>query len=124
MTMIEALLALPALGRPALVSGDIAAALKRSPTRFVRCLGNSWFVTDTGRNFLAQFRSGGAAIVSTATVKLVLQKDGEPLFELVLDDGTSSRLHRVELQRKLQEVRAEHPGIRIAYDFRPFSRMA
>jgi len=124
MTMIEALLSLPALGKPALVSSDIAAALKRCPTRFASCLGNAWFLTDTGRHFLAQFRCGGDAIVTSATVRLLVQKDGDPLFELVLDDGTASRLHRTELQRRLQEVRAEHPGIKIAYDFRPFSRMA
>ncbi|HEX4171091.1 MAG TPA: hypothetical protein VHY82_01285 [Acetobacteraceae bacterium] len=124
MTMIEALLSLPLLGRPALVSGEIAAALKRSPTRFAKCLGNAWLLTDTGRQFLAQFCYGGSAAVATATVRLMVQKDGEPpLFELLLDDGISFQLHRTELHRRLQRIRAANPGIRITYDFRPFSRI-
>ena len=57
MTMIEALLSLPAHGEPMLVSQDIAATLQRSATRFANCLAKTWFLTESGRRFLDQFRS-------------------------------------------------------------------
>ena len=122
MTMIEALLSLPALGTPAPVGGDIAATLGRYPTKFAGSLGNAWFLTDIGRHFLAQFRPGSPAAVATATVRFVTQKNGEPQFDLLLDDGTSARLHRRDLQRRLQEMRAANPDVKIAYDFRPAPR--
>jgi hypothetical protein len=122
MTMIEALLSLPVPGTPALVGGDIAAVLKRCPTKFAASLGSAWFLTDIGRHFLAQFRPGNPAPVTSATVRLVTQKNGEPQFDLLLDDGSASRLHRKDLQRTLQEMRAANPDVRIAYDFRPVRR--
>jgi hypothetical protein len=122
MTMIEALLSLPFLGKPALVSGDVAATLKRHPTRFAGSLGMAWYLTDTGRHFLAQFQSGGPAGTTTVTVRFVMPKNGEPQFELLLDDGTTSRVRRTELQRRLQEMRAANPDVRITYDFRPATR--
>jgi hypothetical protein len=113
---------LPILGKPALVSSDIAATLQRHPTRLAGNLGRAWFLTDTGRQFLSQFRSGGSDSVLTVTVRFVMRKSGEPRFELLLDDGTSTLVHRTELQRRLQQLRAAHPDVRVTYDFRPAAR--
>jgi hypothetical protein len=122
MTLIEALLSLPLLGKPALVSGDVAAALSRHPTRFAGSFGRAWFLTDTGRQFLTQFRPGGSAALPTVTVRFLMRKNGEPRFELLLDDGTSALVQRTELQRRLQAIRATNPDVRITYDFRPAAR--
>ena len=65
MTMIEALLLLPAQGEPTLASEDVVATLQRSPTRFATCLAKTWFLTESGRRFLGQFRSATPIAVLT-----------------------------------------------------------
>jgi len=119
-TMIEALLSLPAHGKPMLVSQDIAATLQRSATRFANCLAKTWFLTESGRRFLDQFRSVSTGI-ETATVRLV-RDNGKPVFHLLLDDGTVLKVGQTELKSRLQELQAANPAVKIAYDFRPVTR--
>lgn len=121
MTMIEALLLLPAQGEPTLASEDVVATLQRSPTRFATCLAKTWFLTESGRRFLGQFRSATPTGIETATVKLV-RDSGKPVFHLLLDDGTLLKVGQTELKSRLQALQAANPAVKIAYDFRPISR--
>jgi hypothetical protein len=120
-TMIEALLSLPAQGEPMLVSEGVAATLKQFPTRFASHLASTWFLTESGLRFLRQFRSVISTGIKTATVRLV-RDNGKPMFHLLLDDGTLLKLGQTELKSRLQELQAANPAVRIAYDFRPVSR--
>jgi hypothetical protein len=116
--MIEALLSLPAQGEPMLVSEDVVATLQGSTTRFANCLAKTWFLTESGRRFLGQFRSATSTGIETATVRLV-KDNGRPVFHLLLDDGTLLKVGQTELKRRLQELQAANPAVKIAYDFRP-----
>lgn len=117
-TMIEALLSLPAQGEPVLVSDDVVATLRRSTAGFATCLAGRWFLTESGRRLLGQFRSATSTGIETATVKLV-RDNGTPVFHLLLDDGTLLKVGQTELKRRLQELQAANPAVKIAYDFRP-----
>ncbi len=121
MTVIEALLSLPAQGEPMLVSEDVAATLKRAPTQFANCLAKTWFLTESGRRFLGQFRSTISTGIKTAIVRLV-RDNGNPVFHLLLDDGTILKVGQTELKGRLQELQAANPAVKIAYDFRPVGR--
>ena len=78
MTMIEALLSLPAQGEPMLVSEEVADTLTRFPTRFANCLAKTWFLTESGLRFLRQFRSAISTGIKTAIVRLV-RDNGRPV---------------------------------------------
>jgi hypothetical protein len=119
--MIEALLSLPSQGEPTLVSEEVAATLRRSPTRFANHLAKAWFLTESGHRFLRQFRSAITTGIKTATVRLV-RDNGKPVFHLLLDDGTLLKVGQTELKSRLQELQTANPAVKIAYDFRPISR--
>ena len=51
-------------------------------------------------------------------MKLV-RDNGTPVFHLLLDDGTLLKVGQTELKRRLQELQAANPAVKIAYDFRP-----
>jgi hypothetical protein len=120
-TMIEALLSLPAQGEPMIVSEEVAATLTRSTTKFANQRAMTWFLTESGLRFLRQFRSAISTGIKAATVRLV-RENGKPVFELLLDDGTLLKVGQTELKSRLQELQAANPAVKIAYDFRPISR--
>jgi hypothetical protein len=120
-TMIEALLSLGVQGEPTLVSEDVAATLRQSPTRFANQLAQTWFLTESGNRFLGQFRSTMSTDIKAATVRLV-RDNGKPVFHLLLDNGTLLKVGQTELKSRLQELQATNPAVKIAYDFRPISR--
>jgi hypothetical protein len=115
MTLIEALLALPQDGAPAVVSGEVAAELRGASTRFVRCSGILWSLTDDGRRLLGQFRQGHDGI-SQVTVRLII-KDSVPAFDLICDEAVILRIGKADLQRKLQEIRTLNPDVKVVFDF-------
>jgi hypothetical protein len=120
-TMIEALLSLPAQGEPMIVTEEVAATLTRSPTKFANQRAMTWFLTESGLRFLRQFRSAISTGIKAATVRLV-RENGKPVFQLLLDDGTLLKVGQTELKSRLQELQAANPAVKIAYDFRPISR--
>ena len=122
MTLVEALLLLPECGEPTAVRRDIAAELSRASARFVCRGGARWALTDGGRRFLAQFREDAVDAVQSVLVTLVRAADG-PLFHLLCDEAVVLKVAKPDLRRKLHEIRAVNPDVRIAFDFRRSDRV-
>ena len=117
MTLIEALLSLPEDGEPAIAGLESAIALTWSPARFVQRDGMQFALTDDGRRFLGQFRDARPAEIRQVVVKLVIGPEAL-VFHLLCDDDMVLKVRKTELRRRLQELQAANPGVKVSFDFR------
>ena len=123
MMPIDALLSLPEQGGATAVSRESAAAFSKLSLKMVRRDADRWSLTNAGLRFLAQFRRRPPMVVEHLVVRLVVD-NGTPLFHLYCDEDVVLRIHKMDLQRSLQKIRAANPSVRIDFDFRSQGRVS